>query len=450
MKLPVSIDFIRKYFFELRTNHFRQVLNNDPDKYYEALEASIHISKELKTITKNTFIPLHKSFSKRHVKSRLLGDDWWTLFLKAAISNDVEGNEYQQGLIKRIDSLSLKTFDHWELLHFYALAIRVGLFDVGYAIRKKAREVAINYYTFHHQLKKQHLFALLAALLEAGDYFKFKKVIDSNKRIKQKELFIKLYEVLIKCDEPVNSFFVEERLEFYNYIKNKTISIVGPARTNNQDAKYIDSHDLVVRINYKEQGVGIDQLVKGTRCEIVYINNEQANHILNNKPQNWPSEIRWVVCKMKDIAPRVAELINSDFKTTKPEIEKINTTSINNINSVLFNGSFNIIPNIIFDILLFKPAAIRIFHADLMLTVNRSSGYYPDDWNREKNMKIIFLSSSAAIHDPVTQYWFLQTLWKNGSFNGDSRFNEVMSLGEKEYMHQLQLIYGDIGRLKDY
>jgi len=66
-----------------------------------------------------------------------------------------------------------------------------------------------------------------------------------------------------------------------------------------------------------------------------------------------------------------------------------------------------------------------------------------DDEKREK----VRFCRSAFVNDPVTQYSILFNLWKAGRIEGDKGFNEVKELGCKQYMLQLQCIYGDSVRL---
>ena len=79
--------------------------------------------------------------------------------------------------------------------------------------------------------------------------------------------------------------------EFINYVKNKKIAIVGPSTEllNKKLGEEIDSHDVVVKINY---GNKLNHIDYGKKINIIYINLYiQKTHIFpyfyNNLQQNY-------------------------------------------------------------------------------------------------------------------------------------------------------------------
>ena len=98
------------------------------------------------------------------------------------------------------------------------------------------------------------------------------------------------------------------------------------------------------------------------------------------------------------------------------------------------------IPIVMLDFALFNPKAIKIYHSDLMLTVFRQKGYYPESFDYERRMLELFLAGSMT-HDPIQQYRILSKLYSNRRILGDSRFCEVMEMGLENYLLELEKVY---------
>ena len=69
--------------------------------------------------------------------------------------------------------------------------------------------------------------------------------------------------------------FIKNEKDFYNFIKNKSLIIVGPSKNleNKKMGKFIDSHDIVIRLNnsfpilYNKE---VSHEDVGTRTDIIY------------------------------------------------------------------------------------------------------------------------------------------------------------------------------------
>lgn len=441
---------------------YYRVTPEDSDNYLAGLVATSKYFSEQQALTSETLKPLHIAFAARNVRSHLLGHDWWADFVFAATNLDENSQDTQDKLVARIKALPLNTLQHWELLHVYALALRVGLFMVGYVLRCKAREVAIDYLRQGKKLSPAQLIAAIAAQMETGQYAEVQKNIAQLGRryAREKQLLSYLYGLMAPerdAELIPNSGLddSEQDREFRKLVQGKSIAVVGPAKVDRQDAAQIDSYELVVRCNYREKGVGVDDTVKGLRCDITYFNGVQDKYFCDQETVNWPHEIEWAVCKSQVRAERVAEKVTRFLDTCKDtgsfrNLHRFKTRALQPARRVIFhNKRLNAIPNIALDLHRFNPASIYVFHVDLFLTVERISSYHPDTMKIDNYLRqsVAALSSFSGVMDPITQYWILHELWQLGKIEGDSRFNEVMSLGEQEYMRQLQVIYGSLGRL---
>ena len=406
--------------------------------------------------TKEEFLAaLHTRLSRDGVKSRSLGGAWWDDFFDAITTYDKEGVEPQSRMIQHVAELHDDTMTSGELVKVFKVALKFGLFSVGYAIRLKARNVAIHALSAN-QVKpdsKDYLSAL-SALLEVRQWQTFEEkllLVDPN--LDQKKASLQVLYYVLKNGRPSKSapnvlIQTEDDLAYSKYISGKRVALVGPAKTDSRDAQEIDRFDLVTRCNYKEAGVGTDPEIKGLRCDVSYYNSAQAKFIYETNPQEtFPRSVDWLVCKHGSRSVKLGKWIqtlpgsSSDLENSEgPRVRPSATFKIPR-----FAGTLNAVPNAVLDLLGLGVGEIEIFHSDLMLTVDRATNYDPLVKNTEDAL-FMAVKTFAGTHDPITQYALLKTLYDSGAIAGDAKFSAAMSLGEQAYMDELQKAYGESAR----
>jgi hypothetical protein len=229
-----------------------------------------------------------------------------------------------------------------------------------------------------------------------------------------------------------------DKTGYSEFVKSKNIVIVGPAPTEAQDAGEIDSSDVVIRLNHSFSGKGTDSVHKGLRTNVSCFNGEQATAFIEQQKSILPTEIDWACFK-------------GDKWTL--HIEARNTTkkcrSLVRFDGMRFHGTYNMVPLVSLDLAALSCSAVKIFHTDLMLTISRVKGYYPESFSRDDKMRFVFLRGSIS-HDPVLQYRTLHRLWQNKKIQGDQRFEEVMKMGLDGYLRELELVYADNDKTISY
>ena len=224
-----------------------------------------------------------------------------------------------------------------------------------------------------------------------------------------------------------------EESDFADYLVGKSIAIVGPAPTAALDAEQIDSHNLVVRLNHSYEGKGTDPQHKGLRTDVTCFNSEQAKSLMQKRNGVLPGEVTWGCFKSPGLISHITD-----------ENKNKNARNLITFYQPQFHGSFNMVPIVALDLALFAANSLKIYHTDLMLTINRQKGYYPESFNRPSDdvasMQKIFRHTSIA-HDPVQQYRTLNNLWRNEKITGDARFVEVMQMGLSTYILELERVY---------
>jgi len=407
------------------------------DRYLEILKKTLNATS---TNSRTDFDELHKSFRRLQVRSSRLPKNWWESFIGLASTTDAEAGNLPGDMISHTRNLDPEDLTVYEWKALYSLCLRGGLFNIGYIMRDLAKKRALKALEPGNKNFTEKKLAIAAAI-EDQEFDEARRAISDLRNTGKYDDYCNDAEILLNIFTGGNLKRVELEdhtdLNYLDYVSQKIIAIVGPAQTEAMDAKEIDSFDRIVRNNYRESGKGCDSIHKGLRCDITYMNGMQADFFLKARSE-FPRDLSWMVLKSKKFIDKFQK-VNS--------ITNIRFRYIKNWGRYFFNGSFNMLPNTLFDLIFFHPNRIKVFHMDLMLTVLRFKGYYPSTHEYDENKKKVRFCRSAVSHDPITQYSALSNLWKAGRIEGDKRFNEVMELGCEEYMRQLQHIYGDSVRL---
>jgi hypothetical protein len=426
----------------LPKNRMRSSTSVRIENYFQAY------NKELKMINNddrsNQY--LHKAFKKHLVRSDLINNNWWSDFI--ILSNLPEGPEFQkinQSLIGRIEYSNFNSLEHFELLDIYGLCLRLSLFDLGYHLRQKAIEIALNYPPSSKKNESWKFKAKLSALLETSNFCEFDKLLPLfNSKIKHEKYFLIYLRNILEgnyglSDEPLASDINSDRdLKFRKFIENKKIIVVSPKKVLEKDGDKIDNADIVVRSNYK---IG-DFINKGSRTDISYFNRLTSEDINKNGCFEWPSDMKWSVGRAWDYMETILKRLSSDGLN----IDDLNVRTITRIDDALFYGLLFTLPNIVVDLIRYKPKEIFLYHFDLLLSKDRIPGYFKNV-NNNKELDL-FLVNTFSVHDPVINFLIIKLFWKKGFIKGDQYLEEVMKMEINEYMISLQKIYRTVNSLK--
>ena len=430
--------FILPYPIGYKLSCFLSVLASRKKNY---IKKKRELLRKCQRSSKDTHL---KILSDLGINYNILGRIWWNNFLFLRDLHDPKREETKKNLINYINDIdpSSKELRYNDFLGYYRLSLSFGHYDIACALRYKSSDI-IEYQNKDHSTCPTERVTYLASLLEQGEYSRFsyqffKEPITSR----HKESLTQLYNILHgdnQSEKRVALFQSKEDQQYSQFIENKTVAIVGPMHVSDNDTKEIDSHDIIIRCNYCEKGDGDFQKTKGLRCDVTYFNGIGTSFLYSKKNLDWPTEITWAMCK--NIDPKLyKKKIHTFFYKSEKNLLHLRTRKLKSITPVLYNGSLNAVPDIIFDILRFNPKSIYIFHADLMLTIRRFKGYGPWVANQKEVM-----SNSFIGHDPITQHCLLLRLWERKKISGDKYFQKVMNLSTQDYIQKLQEIYDPHG-----
>jgi hypothetical protein len=227
---------------------------------------------------------------------------------------------------------------------------------------------------------------------------------------------------------------------FLDFVKGKRVAIIGPSqKISEEDCTELSEFDLIVRMNFRQVSVKDDPL--GGVCHINYFSSKQLANLGSQQCHELGECLAWVVVESLNKVKEADILLNDRLNAG------IRSMEARAINELCSYTNFTALPKIVFDLLLHRASFVKIFYADLMLTVNRVAGYVPESW-QWNDMHIEFLNICSKLHDPVPQFLWLKHLFNHRLIVGDKRFTQVMELSLDEYIFQLASIYGKSGAVR--
>lgn len=315
-----------------------------------------------------------------------------------------------------------------DFLKIYDFFRHLGLYSIGLPFREIALKSTFEQSNRTNRSQRD-IFRYFTAALEI-EYFRsygeFVKELD--KRLNSSDPMYNRLRLtgaiwFNQQDDFLKNFEIDRT--FKNYIKDKTIAIVGPVASNSGMAKEIDHYDCIIRFNYDTTEKGCDPLNKGMRTNLTYFNGEFGDNFITTKKEI-PKDLDWLVFKKK--LPLSFKQIATNSRTI-------------NIGIIPFHGGYNLLQICLIDLLLHSTSNIKIFDNDLMLTVKRQKGYYPGKFEYHGKERYL---QNIGNHDPITNFVFTKHLFKNKIITGDNRLERVLNMSSDEYAQKLQENYQEI------
>lgn len=315
-------------------------------------------------------------------------------------------------------------------LDLFRLGIGVGFFETARILREKALDRMI-LDASGGEAGLEHAILACYAEVERERFAQARLMLDRmaaencpQSRLVQARWFIELMAGKAPDVDETETWASSSDPAFGNTIADRHLALVGPVASESALGSEIDRHDRVVKFGYRGGSQGRDPQTQGERIDIAYYNNTQAKALSSSDYRGAFSELLWGVCHNR----KGASYFPGDLG---------NLRLLTSLQWFLPDTHLNAGPNAVLDMLRFRPATIRIFNTDMMLSSGRFAGY------RQPNDKPTdYTRSFIKTHDPILQYRIMRRLWTCGHIQGDARFEHVMAMGLVQYLQELQKAYG--------
>jgi hypothetical protein len=206
-------------------------------------------------------------------------------------------------------------------------------------------------------------------------------------------------------------------VSFAANVNGKTIAIVGPAPALTDQSAEVESHDLVYWVSYRNN-LQPHPTGYGNRVDAVFYNVQHSRELELGKYDSFIGDIPYVFTKWhKRVTGR-----NNYPMLPKPFAES------------------NQIQIVLHQLLELRPAAIRVYGADLYLG-GRDNAYTYEYDRRTPEAQYW----AIQLHEPGLQHRWSRKTWLENQdiILGDERFLRAVRMGGKRYIKELERVWAD-------
>lgn len=376
--------------------------------------------------------PSHPSLPREYVRD----------FLEAAGQRRsfVLPNEAPDILLQHTRSLDVSCLPsrRWVLLH--CACIHNGLFTAGGVARENAIEAAYREAS-DTRASGESLVQGCKAAIDQGDFESADRFLGRLRSVDPRNSLIRdlqKYHCLNRGDIHGLQALGTDKLSkqdssFSEYIKGRSIAVVGPAPSGSNVGAEIDSFDVVIRFNYRGRQFLPDPREFGSRVDVSNYAFGLVKYISTLRNLAFFDDLRFAVFKG----------LTHDFQK---HLLKAGRGRILNKNYLLFNGFPMALQHALFDLLHFAPPRLKLFHVNFFLTRTRyHTGYSIAGGHRGTPEDVVSSAFmrwySFSLHGIVNQLNFTRNLWKAGLVEADSGCEDVLRLTPAEYLSKMEELY---------
>lgn len=289
----------------------------------------------------------------------------------------------------------------WQWRTLYRIAMTNGMFELALILRKKYKT------SIRETTDKRYLWRKLQCAFEDDELDITKKIITT---IKNNSEYINYCAVDIEKAELLLNILDNEKIAlkdsaFYNYIDGKIIQIIGPTENNK----------IINKKNYIKVKINENKIQEESASEIAYYNHEVYNEIKD---------------KQKKLLNIFKYVVINRFMGNDPA----NAREIIRFNSLFLIGSPQILLRILFDLNVGNPSGIYVTGMNLYTSTKVYNSSYIGANKRSNWQQAV----SIGIHDIISQFFFLQNMYKHRCFKADNILTELMNLDVKEYILRVE------------
>ncbi len=358
-----------------------------------------------------------------------------TICLRKAGENDAD---LYSELLNQTGQLSAHVLSTRRWLALEIIATASGLYRVGYIVRQIAVRRALELGSANlkwHQKSQQ--FTAFKAAIDQHDYLLAESIfsthlsrqLNSNLR-EDAKLFLALLNV--RASDSLSQFQLPQNPSeqaFATLIRGKRVAVVGPAPNDEDSADEIDHFDVVIRLNYRGPESLPPAAHYGQRIDLSYYNGDNAKSILKLQDFKFAKDLKFAVFKS-------AAFANHPF--LKSAAQPV-TRAMISPHPFWFYGTPTMIPNVLFDLIHFQPAEIKLFKANFFLTHQLYyKGYSTVDHSLSHFSKLWY---NHAKHNLISQLNFTRLLLKNGLIQADETCRSVLDLDNQTYIDRMEQLF---------
>lgn len=297
---------------------------------------------------------------------------------------------------------------------------RVGDFNLACLIRKQLCETI----EFSAPEKDLHTYMLARAdadLKRANDFTVFSEALKNVADDWVKNIYPYL---TVRSVDFYN--YSQEQDDYFQFMKNKKIAIVGPVDVGDSSGREINNFDVVIRFNYKGASKLGCEKIFGNKTNIGYYYFGDIPSDFDDGLFRAMQELDYVI--VPEAAIRHYKWLQKLGQKVRPRYD----VYPNEINPFLI-GYANAVQRALIDIIRFPCREIKLFNANF---------YYSNNVSPEYGRTNFDLRNGFCYHEPVSNYIYIRWLWLNRWISVDKGVEAVLKLGRDKYIENMHKNYG--------
>lgn len=224
--------------------------------------------------------------------------------------------------------------------------------------------------------------------------------------------------------------FTEADRPFRRLIEGRRVAIVGAANSGLEAGAEIDSADIVIRTNFlNPDTVAQRAALTGARTDISYYNFafEEKNRAR-------------ILAVLRENPLQAVVLHQAGYGQASAAYAGLLPVRRNYLFRGLYGFTAYAIPRILYDVLRFRPAEVRLYNSDFFLGKDiHYQGYLKPGDYPDHDPEFVFMMS---YHDILRNFLFTRRLQDLGLCSGDSVCTAVLALLPEEFLHRMTLRVG--------
>ncbi|WP_410323645.1 tetratricopeptide repeat protein [Oceanibaculum nanhaiense] len=224
--------------------------------------------------------------------------------------------------------------------------------------------------------------------------------------------------------------FTEADRPFRRLIEGKRIAIVGAANSGLEAGAEIDAADIVIRTNFlNPDSVAERAALTGARTDISYYNFafEEKNRAR-------------ILAVLRENPLKAVVLHQAGYGQASTAYAGLLPVRRNYLFRGLYGFTAYAIPRILYDVLRYRPAEVRLYNSDFFLGKDiHYQGYLKPGDYPDHDPEFVFMMS---YHDILRNFLFTRRLRDLGLCSGDSVCTAVLALSPEEFLHRMTVRVG--------
>lgn len=354
-----------------------------------------------------------------------IGVDYTAAIKEAIVDSSTCDRESAAKVRSEVASLTMaldnRALDPEAWLAVRGLLITHGFLQASAAARTNARELVLQHLKQERGTGNPLLLIKGAqAALDAGNIRQVQDLQTQIDRISEAREYSRIMGSYLKMcagKNPGYEAFTVAPKGFTRLVSGRSVAVVGPSRSVEDQGQEIDGFDVVVRVNYWGVGRSAVGAGLGTRTDISYYNRAQGEDLMECD-RGFLSDLKYAVFKFAE-----RHACGSPSRRAAA------------LSPVFFAGHPNMIPIIIFDLLHFRPARLKVFGTNFFLSELSHHGEYVGYSGARPSKRL----SSFASHDLLGQLNVVRGMCGGGFLEPDDQCSRVLEMTDQEYLTAMEI-----------